>query len=593
MGSPSPVGLRDYALGDVPTRIYCASLSEVEKPPLAGSSPPNADPASGSLSPVEELLASIWSQVLGRQNLRVGDDFFDLGGQSLPAAQMIARARDLFGVDLDIRSVFENPTLAGLANVIEQARAGGHASVDVPLAPISRRGQLPMSFFQEWRFRADAALSVPLYNIALGFELRGPLKVESLQDALSHLVNRHEPLRTNYEIVDGRPVQIIHEKGTSDLQIDDLRAGPETTRREQAIHLLEAEASRVVDRRSEPLFHAQLVRFDEDAHFLLLRTDRIAVDGTSGSILIDELSALYAAYARGDRPELDPPPLQQADWAQWQRARLQGPRLDGLIKYWRGKLDSSRPLLEMAIPDLPAPKQPNYRGCGSRLELGAALTSRLRRLARENGATLFMVVLAALDSILAKLSRSEQATVLCPIANRTRPELERLVGCFAHGVVYRTDLSGDPSFRDLVKRVREVCLDAWAHHELPISEVARYLRPSSYLTVYDEFHVFFDGIRRQPMLRLPGIAVDRAAVDKGAAHPSLALFLDDETPELSMLMRADADRFDEQSLGTLLRYLRDTLTVAASDPRQRASRLPPPEAALRDLLAATRQRARV
>lgn len=526
-------------------------------------------------SELEHQLCEIWSEVLGRPVQDVSATFTDMGGSSIMAAMVAARIQLSLGVRVDLTTIFRCRTVQALASSIEGPRAPATDVEDISLVPVPSREGLPMSFFQEWRFRADEGRSVPLYTITLSYELHGDLRLAALRDAISELARRHEPLRTNYDIIGARAVQVIHPAKDVELPVLDVRGSPGGSRRADALRLLRETTARPPDRRNGAMFQPVLARFADDRYLLMLRLDRIAVDGTSCQILEEELSMLYQRCSEGSDPP-DPPALQQADWASWQRQLLQGPRMARAVDYWQRKLDGTRPLLELRRPGgFRSPSTPTFRGRSVHRQLGPGLSGEIRRRAREADVTLFMYVLAAVNTFIARLTAQDTATILCPFANRTRPELERMVGCFSHGVIYRTDLTGDPSFSEVVTRVREVCLEAWEHQELPISEVARQVRPVSYLTLYDEFHVFCDLIRDQPAFRIAGVDIAPAVVATGAAHPSLAVLIDDGTNDLGLIMRADADRFDDSALQWSMREFSGLLTAAAREPGKRISRLPP------------------
>lgn len=520
-------------------------------------------------------LCEIWSEVLGRPVRDVSATFTDMGTSSLLAAMAAARIYDRLGVHVDLTTIFRSRTIRALASSIERASGPAAGTRDVPLVASPSRLGLPMSFFQEWRFRADEGRPAPQYTIALGYELHGDLRIDAMRDAISELARRHEPLRTNYDITAAGAIQQIHPASAAELPVLDFRESAEDLRRADALRVLKNAAAQPLDRRTGNVFQPMAARLADDRYLLMLRLDRIAVDGTSCEILETELGMLYARFADG-RDAPDPPALQQADWASWQRQLLRTPRLAGAVDYWRRTLDGTRPLLELRLPSgLRSPRAPGLRGRSASRKLGTDLSGIIRRRAREADVTLFMYVLAAVNTFIARLAAQDIVTILSPFANRTRPELERMVGCLAHGVIYRTDLSGAPSFNDVVARVRDVCLGAWQHQELPISEVARHVRPVSYLTLYDEFHVFCDLIRDQPSLRIAGVDVAPEEIGTGAAHPSLAILVDDGTENLGLIMRADADRFDDSALQWCMREFSRLIDAAAREPEQRISLLPP------------------
>jgi hypothetical protein len=526
-------------------------------------------------SKIEAELCEIWSEVLGRPVQDVSATFTDLGANSILAALAAARIHHRLGVRIGLTTIFRCQTVQALASSIEGTRAMATDVEDIALVPLPSRDRPPMSFFQEWRFRADENRSDALYTITLSYELHGGLRPEVLRDAISELARRHESLRTNYDINAFGPVQVIHPPTAVELPVLDVRGSPEGRRRAEALQILRKTAAQLLDRRNEALFQPLLTRFADDGYLLMIRVDHIAVDGTSCQILEKELSMLYARFlAGGDAP--DPPALQQADWASWQRQLMQTPRMARAVGYWRRKLDGTRPLLELRLPSGFRPASaPPFRGRSVHRQLGLGLSGELRRRARDADVTLFMYMLAALKVFISRLTGQDTATILCPFVNRTRPEVENIVGAISHSLIYRTDLSGDPSFSEIVARVREVCLGAWEHQELPVSEVARHVRPVSYLTLYDEFHVFCDLIRAQPSFQIAGLDIVPTDIETGAAHPSLAVLIEDVTEKLGLIMRADADRFDASAIQWCMREFSRLLAAAAGDPEKPISSLPP------------------
>lgn len=524
---------------------------------------------------LERLLCEIWAEVLGKPVPDVAATFTDLGGGSLHAAKIAARIWTRLGIHVDLATILRFRSIRSLAASIEPAPHTASVEEVPPLTSAPSRDGRPMSFFQEWRFRSDEGASPPLYTVGLGYEIRGELRLAALRDAINELVRRYEPLRTNYEVIAARPIQVIHRPAPVDVPVLDVRSAREDRRRGEALRLLEMEVARPLDRRRGAMFQPMLARFADEGHLLLLRLDRIAVDGISCQLIEDDLSRLYACSLAGLTPP-EPPVLQQADWAIWQRRLLTGPRLDRLTNYWRHKLDAAQPLLEQRLPtSFPPPQIPAHRGLSVQRPLGPRLSSDLRRRAREADVTLFMYLLAAVKTFIARLSGHNEVTVLCPFANRARPELEHIVGCFAHGAIYRTDLSGDPPFGRAVTRVRDVCLAAFEHLELPVSEVARRIRPQSYLAFYNEFHVFFDLIKDQPLVQLPQLDVRPVLVGTTAAHPGVKVLVDKGAEDLVLIVQVEADRFSESALHWIVGELVCLLTAAVREPTARISQLPP------------------
>ncbi|HST60559.1 MAG TPA: amino acid adenylation domain-containing protein, partial [Longimicrobium sp.] len=442
-------------------------------------------------TPTEIVLAEIWAELL-KSAPGAHDDFFALGGHSLLATRLIGRVRDALGVELPLRALFEAPTLSAMA-----ARVDGLLRTDVAAGPppIVRRahdGEAPASFAQErmWfvdRLEGDG----PVYHIPSAQHLRGPVDREAMRRAVEEVVRRHEALRTALPERDGVPVQRILPPGPVALPFTDLSHLSPEARTAEATHLGERSANDPFDLEAGPLFRISLVRLTEDDHLLLVNLHHAIGDGWSLRVLLDELSALHDAYRRGASSPLAPLPVQYADYAAWQREWLRGPVLDAQLAYWRGRLAGAPPMLHLPT-DRPRPEVQGHRGASVALEMTGDDAARVAELARREGATLFMVLLAAFGAVLSRWSGQDDVVVGTPIAGRTRPELEGLIGLFLNSLALRTDLSGEPTFAELLRRVRETTLEAYAHQDLPFERVLEELQPERSLSHTPVFQVMLN-----------------------------------------------------------------------------------------------------
>jgi len=529
-------------------------------------------------TPTEEVLAGIWAEALRLERVGVEDRFFDLGGHSLLATRVTARVREVFGVELPLRAVFERPVLSGLAAEIDRLRGTGAAAVaDDVITPAAREGDLPVTFAQERIWLVDALdPGSPAYAIPFSYHVAGPLDPDALRRALTELVRRHEPLRTTLPAVDGVPVQRIAPPPAGfDLPVADLRHLRGNELWDEGGRLV-AEASRHrFDLARGPLFRASLVRVADDEHFLLLNLHHAIGDGWSLGVLKEELSALYAAFSRGEASPLPEPALQYADYAVWQRERLSGAALDRQVEFWRQALDGAPALL--ALPtDRPRPPVESHRGAVEQLVVPSALAAEVNALARREGATLFMVLLAALDVVLGRLAGQEDVVVGTPIAGRTRAETDRMVGLFLNSLALRTDLSGDPSFRELLGRVRETTLDAYAHQELPFERVLEEVRPERSLAHAPVFQVmlnlanFDDGAFRAEGLEVAG---GGSGTGEAASKFDLTLYAREQDGGIDVNLVYAADLFDAPRMRALLAQLEGVLRQAAAAPETRVGAL--------------------
>ncbi len=418
-----------------------------ERPDLASRYVPPADETQGAV-------AEIWQDLLGVEPIGVHDDFFELGGHSLLATQLFSRLRGALGVDLPLRSVFEAPTVAGLAGLVDAARAqlpdGAAAAAPVPpLVPIGRTGELPLSFAQQrlW-FLERLEPGNPFYNIGLSARAEGGLRLGLLRRCLDEIARRHEVLRTTFEEVHGRPVQRIAASSRAGLPVVDLSALPAHRRQEgerigHQLHRLPFDLAR------GPLLRAHLVRLAEREHLLFLTLHHAVADDWSIGLLLSEMVALYEAAAAGLPSPLPPLAVQYADFAHWQRRWLAGEVMERQLAWWKERLSGALPVLQLPA-DRPRPAVQTYRGATRFAALSLGLSADLRALAQRHGATLFMVLLAAFQTLLLRLTGQCDVVVGSPIANRNREETERLIGFFANTLVLRADLSGDPAFAQLL-----------------------------------------------------------------------------------------------------------------------------------------------
>jgi hypothetical protein len=391
-----------------------------------------------------------------------------------------------------LRTVFEQPTVAGLGVAIEAARRGGAAVAAPALVQVEREGPQPVSFAQQrlWfldQLEPDSAL----YNVPAAVRLSGALAVGALERSLSELVRRHEALRTRFVARDGEPLQVVGEAEGVELPVTDLSGiADEQEREAEAARRCTEEARRPFDLARGPLLRASLLRLAAAEHILLLTTHHIVSDGWSAGVMVGEVGRLYEAFSEGRESPLAELKVQYTDYAVWQREWLSGEFLEGQLEYWRQELAGLAPVLELPM-DRPRPAVQSYAGASASYELGEELSGRLRELARAEGVTLFMLLLAGFEALLWRYTGQERFAVGTPVANRTRAELEGLIGFFVNTLALRADLSGDPTFGELLGRVREVCLSAYEHQEVPFERVVEELQPARSLSTTPLFQVMF------------------------------------------------------------------------------------------------------
>jgi amino acid adenylation domain-containing protein len=548
-------------------------LDQTALPAPDHSRPELAEAYAAPRTPVEEQLAEIWAGVLGLERVGIHDDFFELGGHSLLATQVVSRIREATRVAVPLRQLFETPTVAGLAAKL--ATAPGEAAAPVPpLHPVPRGAALPLSFAQQrlW-FMDQLEPGNSAFNMAAVHWLDGALNLNALEDGLSALLARHETLRTCFVALEHAPAQQIAAPNPVELPVLDLRAVSLRAREDEARRLIREEVKRPFDLSRAPLLRARLLRLDEELHVLVLTVHHIAADGWSIGVLARELGALYGAFVRGQPPPLPALPIQYADFAVWQRNWLQGDVLEGQLAYWRKQLDGVPTRLELPT-DRPRPAVQRYQGTSHLQQLTPSLTQALQQLSRDENVTLFMTLLAGFQYLLFGATGQKDFVVGTDVASRTQPELEGLIGFFVNHLVLRADLSGDPSFRELLARVREVALQAYAHQELPFDKLVEALQPERSLSHTPLFQVLFV-MQNIPVkqLELSGLTVRRERVDHGSIKFDLSLFMAETDRGLSGSWVYRTDLYEAATIARLAGQFERLLERIASQPDTRLSNL--------------------
>jgi amino acid adenylation domain-containing protein len=526
-------------------------------------------------TPVEELLARIWSEVLKVESISINDDFFALGGHSLLATQLISRVRESFVVDLPLRALFEHPTVTGLAQRVEAALRAGEGATLPPLVPVSREQNLPLSFAQQrlW-FIHKLEPSSSAYNLPVAVRLTGCLNIPALEQTLGEIVKRHESLRTSFGMSEGQPVQLIAPPVELDLPVLNLSHLPEHERITEARSYASADARQPFDLERGPLYRLSLLRLDEEDHVLLFTMHHIISDGWSMGVLVREVVELYSAFAKGEPSPLSPLPIQYADFAHWQRTHLAGETLETHWQYWKRQLCGTLPLLELPTDRMRLPIQ-SFRGASHTLNLPSRLVESLNALARREGVTLFMLLLAAFKVMLHRYTGQADIIVGSPIANRNRIEVEGLIGFFVNTLALRTELSGSPSFLDLLKRVRTVALEAYAHQDMPFEQLVEQLQPERSMNRHPLFQVMFQ-LGNAPMgeASLPGLALRAVETERVTTQFDLSIDIAEDADGLLVLAEYSTDLFDAPTIARMLGHFRNVLERVTENTDESIARMP-------------------
>jgi len=445
------------------------------------------------------------------------------------------------------------------------------------LTPIPRRREtdrLPLSFPQQrlW-FLDQLNPGSSFYNIAYAIHLEGTLDVAALIASLNAIIQRHEILRTTFNRRNGEPVQVITKVSPLEVPLIDLQPLEENQRRTTAARLATEEAKKPYDLAHGPLLRATLLRLQPTEHVLLLGMHHIIADGWSMAVLIKEMVTLYAAFRSGKSSPLPPLPIQYADFALWQREHLQGRALDRLLSYWKQRLGPTPPVLELPS-DRPRPAVQSFNGATIWFELPHSLYEQLKNLCQQQGVTLFMCLLAAFKILLHRYSSQSDICVGTPVANRNRAETEELIGFFVNTLALRSDLSGDPTFQELLERIRETAMGAFEHQDLPFEKLVEELQPERDLSRSPLFQVMFTLQNAVfPNLQLPGLNVSVQEVDSGTVKFDLLLSLEENNGLRGKLEYA-TDLFETATMQRLLGHFRTLLAGIVANPHQRLSRLP-------------------
>jgi amino acid adenylation domain-containing protein len=523
-----------------------------------------------SLGPTEEILAEVWRDVLRLDAVSPTADFFaDYGGHSLLAVALVSRIRDALGVELQLRTVFEMPTIRGLAT-----RLAAGPTLAARESPIPRRDDphtARCSFAQQRLWFLDRLTPGKCFhNIPVAIRLETAIDPVLLQRSVDVMVERHEVLRTRLEAVDGVPVQRIAPALHVPVAVVDLRALPEKAREAEALRLASLEARTPFVLEGGVLFRVGLLRLAQHDSVLLATLHHIVCDGWSVEVFFREWVIVYEALASGEPLSLPPLTLQFADFADWQRSWLAGERLKEQLRYWATKL-AGAPTLSLPA-DRPRPPLASYDGGRELMKVDAEVTSSLKALAGREGATLFMAVLAAFQTLLFRYSGQEDVVVGTVTAGRHHPGTEGVLGLFVNSLVLRTDLSGNPTFRELLTRAKEVALGAYEHSDLPFERLVEELQPERDLGRHPLVQVTLQLFSGSPEANAP--ASRQLDTDRGVATFDLALDMWEGDGGLKGRLEYSTDLFEARTVWQFLRHFERLLAEVARDPDQSIELVP-------------------
>jgi len=539
-------------------------------------------------TPIEDVLAVLWSDVLGVERVGIHDNFFELGGHSLLAAKLVARVKKSFGVELPMRVIFESQEIAVLAEAVEKARRSKQAEAEPPLERlVSREGTLHLSFTQEhvWflsKLTSNVTGPRRPRNMNAIFRLQGPLKFDVLERTFAEIGRRHEILRTTYAEVEGNLVPLIAPTLSEVLRVVDLQSLPAPERAREARSVATDCARRPFDLTGEVLFSATLLRLAAQDHVLVFVIDHFIFDDWSKDVFMSELATIYDAYCHDQLSPLPELEFQFIDWAEWQRSKFHGEALEKFIDFWRQRLDINHPFPRLELPQvLPPPAVVTRRAQTHRKVLPYTVLEKLHALARKKRVTMFMVQLAVLKTVLHAFTGKEQLAVITNVANRERPETQRLFGWITNQLVLPTDLSGNPSFSGLLERVRAMCISVFEHADLPLPHLMALFNDSDdpvappfvFLGVEPDRRAARQNLAER--LRLADLTIEPVTLEPSGLVPGTAIWVNvEEIAEgLKISIESGVDQYRPETMVAVLELYCRVIENVLADPEQTLSTL--------------------
>ncbi|HGJ8974839.1 TPA: amino acid adenylation domain-containing protein, partial [Pseudomonas aeruginosa] len=527
---------------------------------------------------LERSLAEIWAEVLKVERVGRDDNFFELGGHSLLVTQVLSRIRRRLGLELPLAALFEHANLADFAAYAKSA--GG--TLQTPLRRMDRGAASPLSYAQQrqwflWQLEPDSAA----YHIPAALRLCGELDVEALKRSFAALVERHEGLRTTFRQEGGETLQVVHDRLPLEIREQSLGVADEAA----LMARIEEEVRVPFDLERGPLLRVLLLRLSAEEQVLVVTLHHIVSDGWSTPIMVEELMQFYAGYREGRAVELEPLPIQYADYALWQRSWMEAGERERQLVYWRQQLGGEQPVLELPT-DRPRPSVQSPAGDSLQVELGEDLGRSLKQLAQQQGVTLFMLLLASFQTLLHRYSGQPEIRVGVPIANRTRVETERLIGFFVNTQVLKADFDLETRFDVLLQQVKRTALEAQAHQDLPFEQLVEALQPQRSLSHSPLFQVMYNhqNAGQGKALELPGLRVE--ALERASATAQFDLTLDtyESGDALSASLIYATSLFERSTVERLAAHWRNLLEAICREPARRVGELPLLDRSERDLL---------
>ncbi|MEM9271688.1 MAG: amino acid adenylation domain-containing protein [Cyanobacteria bacterium P01_F01_bin.143] len=564
--APSVKELRTFLKEKLPDHMIPAAFIMITNIPLAPSGKvdrkalpePNISRTETEFvlprNATEKTIVDIYGEILKQDKISINDNFFEIGGHSLIATRVISQIRQIFKVELPLRTLFEHPTIVALAQEIQKSSEIDLALKVLPIKRITGTKEFPLSFAQQrlW-FLSQLEPNNSSYNIFAAVRLRGELNLNALEKSFNEIVRRHEALRTNFQTREGQAVAIIAQEKPLRLSIQDISSLPALERESKITNLLAEQIKQPFNLAEDCLLRLKLFRLQEQEHIVLFTIHHIVSDYWSTDVLIEELAALYRAFSENKPSPLPELTIQYQDFAVWQRQWLQKEILQHQLDYWKQQLGSTFPP-RLALPKQnSSPGEKANQGANQSFTLSKDLSTAINLLSRRSEVTLFMTLLAIFQVLLHYFAGTEDIRVGSPVANRKQVEIEKLIGFFVNTLVLRIDLSGNPSFRELLARARQVTLEAYAHQDLPFEKLVEELQPERMLNQHPLYQAWFV-LHNTPMsqLELTGLVLTQFELESEAVRHDLQLSIAENAEVLDCQFEYKTDLFSETSISRLI-----------------------------------------
>ena len=525
-------------------------------------------------TPMEELLAGLWTNLLGVRPISTDDDFFALGGHSLLATRIVSQLHKLLQVEVPFTVLFESPTIAATAKRLEILVKQEKGLQSAPIVRVPREQKLPLSFAQQRLWFIDQLQpNSSGYNSASAMRLTGSLNVNALEKTLNEIIRRHEILRTSFRAIGGNPVQAISPHVGVSLPVTDLSPYDAAEREAEALRIAKEDSIRPFDLSTGPLLRVTLLRLGPEEHVLVVTMHHIVTDAWSNGIFMRETTAIYKAFLQDKPSPLPELPVQYADYSSWQHQCLAGETLQRHLVYWRQRLNGPLPMLVLS-GDQPRPESRTFRGAKQIVSFSKELMQELKGFSRQQGVTLFMTLVTSFKVLLHLYTKENDIVIGTDVANRNHTEIEGLIGFFVNQLVLRTNLSGNPTFSELLDRVREVALGAYAHQDLPFDRLVEALKPERNLKYAPFFQIklVLENTSTGD-LELPGVKIDQLETESSEAKLDLILVLRERSEGLQGWFEYNGDLLDASTVTRFAENLEIILRHALSSPTRRISEL--------------------